>query len=113
MPPRSTDGPGTLANLLSALLASPGTLSTAFFRRVAGIRIDVDGVQVNPKQLHSHRKLINRLIKQGHKVVVKNGTGRPVTIFRVTNLDPFPPLDESDLREYDLTRPVPESSWLD
>ena len=113
MQPRSNGGLGILTTLLSAVLTSPGILRTTLLRRAAGIRIDSDGVQVSPDQLHSHRKLIDRLIGQGHTVVVKNGTGRPVTIFRLTNLDPFPPADEDDPHEYDVTTPVPESSWLD
>ena len=88
-------------------------LFTDLMRRWAGIHMGPDGVQVEPHQLHRHRKLIHRLIKRGHKVVVRNGTGRRLTILRVTDLDPFPPPDESDLKENDFAGPVPDSSWLD
>lgn len=106
---------GAVSRLFTAMTCSAGALRTSFMRRWAGIRIGPDGVQIEPHQLRSHARVLRRLVREGHVVVVKNGGDARLAILRLSADDNvFPDVDDESLLGDDInSESKHSSSWLD
>ena len=93
-----------------ASVAAIGTIRLA----IGGMHVHDGRIQIEPRHLHTHAKLVRRLVSAGKVVVVRNGGRGSLVISRVSDLDPMAPPDETEFDDAKTsTASARPSSWLD